>query len=48
VEIHRLQYDSLTALAAAGVDMHVSGPDETAQLFRMHARVAEWSKAPVC
>ena len=39
-EIQQLQIDSLTALAAAGVDVHVSGPDESAQLPYMHARVA--------
>jgi cardiolipin synthase A/B len=39
-EVEQLQFDSLTALAAAGVDVHVSGPDETAQLPYMHARGA--------
>lgn len=39
-EVRRLQYDSLAALAAAGVDVHVSGPDETAELPYMHARAA--------
>jgi phosphatidylserine/phosphatidylglycerophosphate/cardiolipin synthase-like enzyme len=40
MEIRQLQYDSLVALADAGVDVHVSGPDETAQLPYMHARAA--------
>lgn len=39
-EIQQLQTDSLTALAAAGVEVHVSGPDESAQLPYMHARAA--------
>jgi phosphatidylserine/phosphatidylglycerophosphate/cardiolipin synthase-like enzyme len=39
-EIQQLQYDSLTALAGAGVDVHVSGPTETAQMPYMHARAA--------
>ena len=39
-EIQQLQIDSLTALAAAGVDVHVSGPDESEQLPYMHARAA--------
>jgi phosphatidylserine/phosphatidylglycerophosphate/cardiolipin synthase-like enzyme len=39
-EIQQLQDDSLAALAAAGVDVHVSGPNETAQLPYMHARAA--------
>lgn len=36
----KLQHDSLAALAAAGVDVHVSGPDQTPQLPYMHARAA--------
>jgi cardiolipin synthase A/B len=39
-EIQQLQTDSLKALAAAGVDVHVSGPDESAQMPYMHARAA--------
>lgn len=39
-EIQQLQTDSLTALAAAGVEVRVSGPDESAQLPYMHARAA--------
>jgi phosphatidylserine/phosphatidylglycerophosphate/cardiolipin synthase-like enzyme len=39
-QIQQLQYASLTALAAAGIDVHVSGPDETAQFPYMHARAA--------
>jgi cardiolipin synthase A/B len=39
-EIQQLQTDSLQALAAAGVDVHVSGPEESAQLPYMHARAA--------
>jgi cardiolipin synthase A/B len=39
-EIEELQFASLTALAVAGVDVHVSGPDETRQLPYMHARAA--------
>ena len=39
-EMQQLQTDSLTALVAAGVDVHVSGPDESAQLPYMHARAA--------
>jgi cardiolipin synthase A/B len=39
-EIQKLQDDSLAALAAAGVDVHVSGPDESAGLPYMHARAA--------
>ena len=39
-EIQQLQDDSLAALAAAGVDVHASGPNETAQLPYMHARAA--------
>jgi phosphatidylserine/phosphatidylglycerophosphate/cardiolipin synthase-like enzyme len=39
-EIQQLQDDSLAALAAAEVDVHVSGPNETAQLPYMHARAA--------
>ena len=39
-DIQQLQMDSLTALATAGVDVHVSGPDESAQLPYMHARAA--------
>jgi phosphatidylserine/phosphatidylglycerophosphate/cardiolipin synthase-like enzyme len=35
-----LQHDSLVALAAAGVEVHVSGPDQTAQMPYMHARAA--------
>jgi phosphatidylserine/phosphatidylglycerophosphate/cardiolipin synthase-like enzyme len=38
--IDQLQFDALTALAAAGVEVHVSGPDETARLPYMHARAA--------
>jgi phosphatidylserine/phosphatidylglycerophosphate/cardiolipin synthase-like enzyme len=37
-EIQQLQDDSLAALAAAGVDVHVSGPTQSAQLPYMHAR----------
>jgi cardiolipin synthase len=39
-EIQQLQIDSLTALATAGVDVHVSGPAESAELPYMHARSA--------
>jgi cardiolipin synthase A/B len=39
-EIQQLQTDSLKALAAAGVHVHVSGPQQTAQLPYMHARAA--------
>jgi len=39
-EIQQLQTDSLEALAAAGVHVHVSGPQESAQLPYMHARAA--------
>ncbi|MBV8098247.1 MAG: hypothetical protein JOZ31_03720 [Verrucomicrobia bacterium] len=39
-DVQQLQIDSLTALATAGVDVHVSGPDESAQLPYMHARAA--------
>jgi cardiolipin synthase A/B len=39
-EIQQLQTDSLQALVAAGVDVHVSGPEESAQLPYMHARAA--------
>jgi cardiolipin synthase A/B len=39
-DIQQLQLDSLTALATAGVEVHVSGPDESAQLPYMHARAA--------
>jgi phosphatidylserine/phosphatidylglycerophosphate/cardiolipin synthase-like enzyme len=39
-EIQQLQTDSLKALAAAGVDVHVSGPEESAQMPYMHARAA--------
>jgi cardiolipin synthase A/B len=39
-EVEELQFASLTALAAAGVAVHVSGPNETAQLPYMHARAA--------
>jgi cardiolipin synthase A/B len=39
-EMQQLQTDSLQALAAAGVDVHVSGPEESAQLPYMHARAA--------
>ena len=35
-----LQRQSLSALAKAGVDVHVSGPDQTPQLPYMHARAA--------
>jgi cardiolipin synthase A/B len=36
----QLQYASLVALAAAGVDVHVSGPAQTRELPYMHARAA--------
>jgi phosphatidylserine/phosphatidylglycerophosphate/cardiolipin synthase-like enzyme len=39
-EVQQLQTDSLKALAAAGVHVHVSGPQESAQLPYMHARAA--------
>jgi cardiolipin synthase A/B len=39
-EIQQLQTDSLKALAAAGVDVHVSGPEESAQMPYMRARAA--------
>ena len=39
-EIQQLQTDSLKVLAAAGVQVHVSGPQESAQLPYMHARAA--------
>ena len=39
-EIQQLQTDSLKALSAAGVRVHVSGPQENAQLPYMHARAA--------
>jgi cardiolipin synthase A/B len=39
-EVQQLQTDSLKALAAAGVDVHVSGPAESAELPYMHARAA--------
>jgi phosphatidylserine/phosphatidylglycerophosphate/cardiolipin synthase-like enzyme len=39
-EMQQLQTDSLQALAAAGVDVHVSGPEESAQSPYMHARAA--------
>jgi cardiolipin synthase len=39
-DIQQLQFDSLTALSKAGVDVHVSGPDESAQMPYMHARAA--------
>jgi cardiolipin synthase A/B len=39
-EMQQLQIDSLKALAAAGVKVHVSGPQESAQLPYMHARAA--------
>lgn len=39
-EIQDLQTRSLTALAAAGVAVHVSGPAESADLPYMHARAA--------
>jgi cardiolipin synthase len=39
-EMQQLQTDSLKALAAAGVAVHVSGPAESAQLPYMHARAA--------
>jgi cardiolipin synthase A/B len=38
--IQQLQTDSLTAQATAGVEVHVSGPDQSAQLPYMHARAA--------
>ena len=40
LEMQQLQTDSLIALAAAGVAVHVSGPAESAQLPYMHARAA--------
>jgi cardiolipin synthase len=39
-DIQTLQYDSLVALAGAGVELHVSGPNETLQTPYMHARAA--------
>ena len=39
-EIQELQLASLAALAAAGVHVHVSGPDESTGLPYMHARAA--------
>lgn len=39
-EIQQLQTDSLKALVAAGVQVHVSGPEKSAQLPYMHARAA--------
>jgi phosphatidylserine/phosphatidylglycerophosphate/cardiolipin synthase-like enzyme len=39
-DVQDLQLASLTALAAAGVRVHVSGPDESAQQPYMHARAA--------
>jgi cardiolipin synthase A/B len=39
-EMQQLQIDSLAALAVAGVDVHVSGPNETAAMPYMHARAA--------
>jgi len=39
-EVQDLQLASLTALAAAGVEVHVSGPDETSDMPYMHARAA--------
>jgi cardiolipin synthase len=39
-EMQQLQTDSLQALATAGVDVHVSGPEESAQFPYMHARAA--------
>jgi phosphatidylserine/phosphatidylglycerophosphate/cardiolipin synthase-like enzyme len=39
-EIQNLQLTSLAALAAAGVQVHVSGPAESAELPYMHARAA--------
>lgn len=39
-EERELQLASLTALSDAGVDVHVSGPEQTAALPYMHARAA--------
>jgi cardiolipin synthase A/B len=39
-DIQELQSASLEALAAAGVQVHVSGPNESAELPYMHARAA--------
>jgi phosphatidylserine/phosphatidylglycerophosphate/cardiolipin synthase-like enzyme len=39
-DVQELQMASLVALAAAGVEVHVSGPGETAELPYMHARAA--------
>lgn len=39
-EVQQLQTDALKALAAAGVEVHVSGPTESAELPYMHARAA--------
>ena len=39
-EIQQRQLESLTALSEAGVDVHVSGPEESAPLPYMHARAA--------
>jgi phosphatidylserine/phosphatidylglycerophosphate/cardiolipin synthase-like enzyme len=38
-EVQERQIASLTALSAAGVHVHVSGPEQTAQRPNMHARV---------
>ena len=40
LEMQQLQTDSLKALSAAGVHVHVSGPQESAELPYMHARAA--------
>jgi phosphatidylserine/phosphatidylglycerophosphate/cardiolipin synthase-like enzyme len=39
-EVQQQQQESLAALAAAGVDLHVSGPQQTRDLPYMHARAA--------
>lgn len=39
-DVQTLQCNSLAALSAAGVDVHVSGPNETAEEPYMHARAA--------
>lgn len=39
-EVQELQLSSLEALATAGVQVHVSGPNESAELPYMHARAA--------
>ena len=39
-EIQELQNSSVTALVAAGVQVHLSGPDQNAQSPYMHARAA--------